>query len=439
MNTEKGMPPRTRIRGGIHTSHDKNTMFMPVRRLDPPEQVTIPMQQCIGAPCIPVVAVGDKVKVGQKIGDSDKFVSAPIHASVSGTVTFIGDVRLATGTVCCGITVESDGLMEPFEGIAPPAVTDRTSFLKAVRESGAVGLGGAGFPTHVKLNVPEDKKIDTLIINAAECEPYITVDYREAVDNSWDVLSGVFAIKDILKIPHVVIAVEDNKPEAIKILTRIAVKSPDVDIVRLKTKYPQGAEKMAVYSVTGRKVPAGGLPADVGCIVINIATAAFLARYLKTGRPLVSRSLTFDGTAVKNPQNVRVPIGTAIDYIVKQCGGFKTEPRKVIFGGPMMGVSVFELDGPVCKQNNAILAFSKETEKREYPCINCGRCIGVCPMNLEPVLLRRAIAAKDTELINKLGVSACMECGCCAYACPSGLPLVQYMRLGKQYLREEKK
>lgn len=437
MSTEKGIPAAKRVRGGIHTSHDKNTQFMPVRRLDPPERVTIPMQQCIGAPCTPTVNVGDKVKVGQKIGDSDKFVSAPVHASVSGAVTFIGNIRLATGAVCQAVTIESDGLMEQYEGIKPPEVSDRADFLKAVRESGAVGLGGAGFPTHVKLST--DKPIDTLIVNAAECEPYITVDYREAVDNSWDVLSGVFAIKDIMNIPHVVIAVEDNKPEAIRILTSIASKSPDVDIMHLKTKYPQGAEKMAVYSVTGRKVPAGGLPADVGCIVMNIATVAFLARYLKTGKPLVSRSLTFDGTAVKNPQNVRVPIGTSIEYIIERCGGFKTDARKVLFGGPMMGVSIFELSGPVCKQNNAVLAFSKADEKKEYPCINCGRCISACPMNLEPVLLRRAISAKNTESINKLGVSACMECGCCAYTCPSGLPLVQYMRLGKQYLREEKK
>lgn len=437
MNTEKGIPPKKRVRGGIHTSHDKNTMFMPARRLDCPEKVTIPMQQCIGAPCVPTVNVGDKVKAGQKIGDSDKFVSAPVHASISGTVTFVGDVRLATGALCQAVTIESDGLMEPFEGITPPDVTDKESFLKAVRESGAVGLGGAGFPTHVKLNT--DKNIDTLIVNAAECEPYITVDYREAVDNSWDVLSGVFAIKDIMKIPHVVIAVEDNKPEAIKILTSIAAKSPEVDIMCLKTKYPQGAEKMVVYSVTGRKVPVGGLPADVGCIVMNIATVAFLARYLKTGKPLISRSLTFDGTAVKNPQNVRVPIGTSIRYIIDACGGFSQEARKVILGGPMMGVAVFELDGPVCKRDNAILAFSKESEKKEYPCINCGRCVSVCPINLEPVLLRRAIAARDTESIKKLGVTACMECGCCEYTCPSGLPLVQYLRLGKQYLREEKK
>ncbi len=429
--------------GGVNVPHRKNTKDMVVERIPVPETVIIPMQQNIGAPCVPTVKVGDLVKVGQVIGDSDKFVSAPIHASVSGKVKAISDIRLSNGNLSTAITIESDGLMELSEDIKPPEVETVSDLLKAVRASGIVGLGGAGFPTHVKLNIPEGKKIDTLIINAAECEPYITVDYREAIDNSWDVLSGVYTLAEILKIENVVIAVEDNKPEAIKILRAIQ-KQSDTDarlttIMKLKSKYPQGAEKMMVLSATGRKVPLGGLPADVGCIVMNIATVAFISRYLKTGKPLVSRSLTVDGDCVKEPKNVRVPIGTRISEVLEFCGGLKEEPDKILMGGPMMGVAICDIDAPILKQNNAILAFKKSEKKKEMPCIKCGKCVNACPMNLVPSFLKKATDIKDTEKLKKLGISACMECGCCAYSCPSGIPLVQHMRLAKQYLREEKK
>ncbi len=430
-------------RGGVNVPHNKNTKELSCVRIPQPKTVVIPMQQCIGAPCTPLVKVGDTVKVGQKIGDSDKFVSAPIHASVSGVVKAISDIRLSNGNLSTAITIESDGLMTLDENIKAPQVETKEELCKAVRESGVVGLGGAGFPTHVKLNVPEDKKIDTLIINAAECEPYITVDYREALDNSWDVLSGVYTLAEILKIENVVIAVEDNKPEAIKILKAVQ-KQSDTDqrlttIMTLKSKYPQGAEKMIVYSATGRKVPLGGLPSDVGCIVMNIATVAFISRYLKTGKPLISRSLTIDGSAIKEPKNVRVPIGTKISEVIDFCGGFLEEPEKILMGGPMMGVAICEVDAPILKQNNAILAFKKDDVKEELPCVKCGKCVEACPMNLVPSFLKKATDLKDTDKLKKLGITACMECGCCSYSCPSGIPLVQHMRLAKQYLREEKK
>ncbi len=424
--------------GGISVAHNKNTKELSVVRIPVPQTVVIPMQQNIGAPCTPLVKVGDTVKVGQKIGDSDKFVSAPVHATISGTVTVVGNVRLASGAVCTGVTIESDGKMEPAEFI-PPVVTNKEELIKAVRESGVVGLGGAGFPTHVKLNTPPDKKIDTLIINAAECEPYITVDYREAIDNSWDVLSGVYTLKDILDIPNVVIAIEDNKPEAIKILSKIADRSEEVKVMTLKSRYPQGAEKMLIYSATGRKVPSGGLPSDVGCIVLNIASTAFISRYLKTGKPLVSRSITVDGSAIKEPKNLRVPIGIRLGDIIDYCGGFDEEPEKIIFGGPMMGMSIYNLDAPLCKQNNAILAFKKCDSKPERACINCGRCVSACPMSLTPTFIKKFAAGKNVKMLNKLDAMACMECGCCAYSCPSGIPLVQYMRLAKQIIREDKK
>ncbi len=432
-----------RGRGGVSVSHNKNTAEMPVERMPIPQRVVLPMQQHIGVPCVPVVKVGDIVGVGQKVGDSDKFVSAPIHASVSGKVVAVGDVKLANGIITKGVTIESDGEMRLYEGIKPPVVTNKAELCAAVRESGLVGLGGAGFPTHVKLNIPEDKEIDTLIINAAECEPYITVDYRECIENAENVLKGVEILKKILGFKQVIIAIEDNKPKVFEIMKEIADRDNDKDdaikLMTLRSRYPQGAEKMMVLSATGRKVPPGKLPADVGCVVMNVASVAFVARYLETGKPLVSRSVTVDGGAIKEPKNLRVPIGTNIQDIIDFCGGFKSEPRKLISGGPMMGLAICGTDAPICKQNNAILAFDdrKDLLKKERDCIRCGRCVDVCPMSLMPTSIERYSRAKDAEKLKDLNVMVCMECGSCAYACPSGRPLVQYMRLAKQVLREE--
>ena len=401
------------------------------------------MQQHIGAPCEPVVKVGDEVAVGQLIGDSDKFVSAPIHASVSGTVTAIGDIKMPNGSVSKAVTIESDGEMRLWEGIKPPKVETREDLIKAVRDSGLVGLGGAGFPTHVKLNFPPDKNIDTLVVNAAECEPYITVDYRECMENSWDILSGVYALKELLGFKQVIIAAEDNKPEAFKVLGKIADHDADIDdsvkLMVLESKYPQGAEKMMVQSATGRRVPPGKLPADVGCVVMNVASVAFIARYLKTGKPLVSRSLTVDGSAIAEPKNVRVPVGTDIGEIIDFCGGFKGEPSKILTGGPMMGLAIVGTDLPVLKQNNAILAFTADDAvlKPETDCIRCGRCVAACPMSLMPTNIVKAAKIKDVDALKRAGVTVCMECGSCAFACPAGKPLVQHMRLAKAILREE--
>lgn len=432
----------SKVRGGVGVTHNKNTEHMPVERMPVPDRVVLPMSQHIGVPCTPVVKVGDIVSVGQVVGDSDKYVSAPIHASISGKVTAVGETPLPNGVISDSVTIESDGEMRLFEGLEPPTVNTKEDLVRAVRASGLVGLGGAGFPAHVKLNFPPDKPIDTLIINVAECEPYITVDYRECMDNSWDVLAGVYTIKQILGIKHVIIAIEDNKPEAFHVLKRIADNDIDVgDEVRLmilKSRYPQGAEKVLVQSATGRKIPPGKLPSDVGCMVMNVASVAFVARYLKTGKPLVSRSLTVDGSAIANPKNVRVPIGTNLGDVIDFCGGFKEEPYKIITGGPMMGLAVIGTDLPVLKNNNAILAFAAGTYpvKRERDCIRCGRCEKVCPMYLMPTLIARFAKAKDTEKLGPTGVTVCMECGSCSYACPSGIPLVQYMRLAKTMLKE---
>lgn len=432
-----------KVRGGVKVAHHKNTAELEVVRIPTPSRVVIPMQQHIGAPCEPVVKVGDEVAVGQLIGDSDKFVSAPIHASVSGTVTAIGDIKMPNGSVSKAVTIESDGEMRLWEGIKPPKVETREDLIKAVRDSGLVGLGGAGFPTHVKLNFPPDKNIDTLVVNAAECEPYITVDYRECMENSWDILSGVYALKELLGFKQVIIAAEDNKPEAFKVLGKIADHDADIDdtvkLMVLESKYPQGAEKMMVQSATGRRVPPGKLPADVGCVVMNVASVAFISRYLKTGKPLVSRSLTVDGSAIAAPKNVRVPVGTDIGEIIDFCGGFKGEPCKILTGGPMMGLAIVGTDLPVLKQNNAILAFTADDAvlKPETDCIRCGRCVAACPMSLMPTNIVKAAKIKDVDALKRAGVTVCMECGSCAFACPAGKPLVQHMRLAKAILREE--
>lgn len=432
-----------KVRGGVKVAHHKNTAELEVVRIPTPSKVVIPMQQHIGAPCEPVVKVGDEVAVGQLIGDSDKFISAPIHASVSGKVTAIGEVKLPNGSVSKAVTIESDGEMRLWEGIKPPKVETREDLIKAVRDSGLVGLGGAGFPTHVKLNFPPDKNIDTLVVNAAECEPYITVDYRECMENSWDILSGVYALKELLGFKRVIIAAEDNKPEAFKVLGKIADHDADIDdsvkLMVLESKYPQGAEKMMVQSATGRRVPPGKLPADVGCVVMNVASVAFISRYLKTGKPLVSRSLTVDGSAIAAPKNVRVPVGTDIGEIIDFCGGFKGEPCKILTGGPMMGLAIAGTDLPVLKQNNAILAFTADDAvlKPETDCIRCGRCVAACPMSLMPTNIVKAAKIKDVDALKRAGVTVCMECGSCAFACPAGKPLVQHMRLAKAILREE--
>lgn len=428
--------------GGVRVSHNKNTSALEIVRIPTPERVILPMQQHIGAPCEPTVKVGDEVKVGQVIGDSDAFVSAPIHASVSGKVTAVGPVKLANGNMVPAVTIESDGLMTLDENIKAPEINSREDFLKAVRASGLVGLGGAGFPTHVKLGFKEDSGVDTLIINAAECEPFITVDHRECIDNSWDVLSGVYTVKEILGFKNVFIAIEDNKSDAFKALMKVAADDADFDdsvkLVVLKSRYPQGAEKVLIQSVTGRCVPPGKLPSDVGVVVMNVASVSFLGRYLKTGKPLVSRSLTVDGSAIAEPKNIRVPIGTEISKIIEFCGGFKAEPYKVISGGPMMGMALSDIDVPLLKNNNAVLAFAADSirVKPTRACIRCGRCVDACPMNLMPTKIETRAHLKDAEGLVAANAMTCMECGSCAYACPSGRPLVQYMRLAKAVIRE---
>ena len=330
------------------------TVDMPV-----PATVSIGMSQHIGAPCVPTVKVGEEVFVGQVIGDSDKFISAPIHSSVSGKVKKIDTMLMPNGSKAQTIIIETDGLRLSDPNLKPPVVNSQEDLIKAVRASGLVGLGGAGFPTHVKLNPSPEAKagIDTLIINAAECEPYITADVREIIENSWDIMSGVYTVSELLEVKNAYIAIEDNKPEAIKIMENIASKDDEhgdtVKVKVLPSRYPQGAEKVIIDQCTGREVPPGKLPADVGVVVMNVASVATLARFLKTGMPLVTKRLTVDGSAIKEPKNVRVPIEVLVKDVIEFCGGYKEEPAKLLYGGPMMGTALASDEMPIMKQDNA--------------------------------------------------------------------------------------
>ena len=441
-NTPSRFPKRPfSTHGGAPVPHRKNTAEIPSVVMGPPKQVVIPMQQHAGAPCTPVVKPGDRVDVGQLIGDSDKFVSAPIHASVSGVVSKISRVLLPAGQMVDAVVMDSAGEMRPSPTIAPPAVATKEQLVAAVRASGLVGLGGAGFPASVKLNVPEGKRIDTILINGAECEPYITADYRGVMEDAPLVMTGVYILLELFQVDRVIIAIESNKPKAIRVLTRIAENERDkedrVKVLELKSRYPQGAEKVLVQACTGRKIPQGKLPADVGCLVINITSVAFMANYLITGMPLISKRLTVDGSAIAQPQNVIVPIGTSIHDLVEFCGGYREPPEKILMGGPMMGLAVVDDSLPILKQNNAILAFSGKDAALPKPtaCIRCGRCVRACPMNLTPTLLEGLVQRKEASELDRRGIMSCMECGSCAFVCPAHRQLVQSMRLGKGLVR----
>ena len=440
MKKESVLRPLGRVKGGARLPHNKTTAESESVVLAPPEKVVISMSQHIGAPCEPTVSVGDKVYVGTVIGDTDAFVSAPIHSSVSGEVSEITTIRMPAGNEVKAVVITSDGEMTPDPEIKPPKVETVEDLLSAARASGLVGLGGAGFPAHVKLKPSADKPLDTLIINGAECEPFITADYRECMEHPEDVLGGVYLIKKLLGIERVIIAVEDNKPKAIKTLFEIASDKQDADdkvkLMKLKSRYPQGAEKVLIYSATKRKLPLGKLPSDIGCIVMNITSISFLYRYIKTGMPLVTKRITVDGNAVKEPKNLIVPIGTPISCVLEKVNA--ENPEKVLMGGPMMGIAVYDTSLPVLKQNNAILAFTgkQAASKPTTDCIRCGRCMRACPMGLTPASVEFAVKNPKIDELNALNVMYCMECGSCAFACPAGRPLTAVMRLAKNEVRK---
>lgn len=414
---------------GIRLKHRKNTENCETVQFPVPAKIRLPMSMHMGAPCTPLVKVGDLVKVGQKIGDSDAPFSVPVHSSVSGKVTAISDYQTPVGAVCKAVEIESDGLQEVSEEVKPPVITDKESFIKAVRESGVCGLGGAGFPTHIKLNPKTE--IDTLIINAAECEPYITADYREMMENTDDVLRGIRMVKNTLGIKNAKIAVESNKPEAIKKFEDMAKNDDTIDIVTLPSVYPQGAEKVIIYHTTGRIVKEGKLPADEGVIVLNVSTAAFIYRYSQDGMPFMTRRMTVDGNAVGEPKNVSAVVGTPFIEILKFCKTDVDSVKKLISGGPMMGMSIPDMEMPVTKTTNALLAFNHYDERNTTSCIRCGRCVNVCPLGLMPAEIDKAYKIKDIEDLKSLKVMLCMNCGSCTFVCPANRKLAETNQLAK--------
>ena len=431
-----------KLLGNTHIPHNKNTKDMPPERMTPPREVLLLTLQHIGAAAEPVVKVGDEVKVGQLIAEATGYVSAPVHSSVSGKVTKIDSVLLPSGAEAPAIRIESDGLMTVSEEVAPPEVYDLDSFLLAVKNSGIVGLGGAGFPTSVKLDAIKKGNIHTVVINGAECEPYITSDMRTMLDSPELIFEGISLLEryapDIKKF---VFGIEKNKPECIRELARVFQDNAKVSVMPLPTLYPQGAEKIMVHNTVGVDVPVGKIPADVGVIVINVTTLAEVARYIKTGMPLVERCVTVDGDAVKSPKNLLVPVGVSVREMLEYVGVDTSEVGKLLFGGPMMGTAICSLDEPLTKKTNAITVMSHKSarEKEANACIHCGRCVSACPMNLNPTAFASAIKIESTEekiaKLEEYSVSLCMECGCCSYVCPASRPLVQNNRLGKIALR----
>lgn len=428
--------------GKLKIPHKKHTADMKGSRIPVPSLVTLPMSQYIGAPAIPTVKVGDTVYVGTKVADADGKISAAIHSPVSGTVKKIGDFLLSNGKTCQAITIESDGEMTVSLDLNPPYVSNAEELCQAIRESGLVGLGGAGFPIANKLENAISKEIDTIIINGAECEPYITIDNRTMIEGTEYVAKGINLIEKYIPGPQqIIIAVEKNKPEAIAKLTEYFAADPKVKIVELPSTYPQGAEGVLIYNLLGRVVPEGKLPSDVGCIMFNVTSVAFFAHYLQTGIPLVWKTITVDGSAVRSPKNVTAPIGTSIRDILTFADADFDNIGKVLYGGPMMGIAASCLDDPIYKNTSAIIALNKKDSlpKKQYACIHCGKCIAHCPMGLNPIAFAKAMNNDNKEeriaILEKESVLSCIDCGCCSYVCPSRRPLVENNKLAKAAVR----
>ncbi|ACL70184.1 electron transport complex subunit RsxC [Halothermothrix orenii] len=425
------------FRQGVHPEYNKElTRDKPLKKAARPGKVVIPLQQHIGAPCDPLVKKGDQVKLGQKIGDTDAFVSAPVHASVSGTVKDITDVLTPSGKKSRAVVIEADEEDVLDESIKPRGeLSDLTpeDIKNIIREAGIVGLGGATFPTHVKLNVPEGKEIDHVILNGAECEPYLTVDHRIMVERSEDVVFGLRALMKAAGVENGLIGIEDNKPDAIQAMKKVVENEPGIEVKVLETKYPQGGEKMLIKALLDREVPVGGLPLDVGVIVNNVSTAVAVTDAIKKGMPLIERPVTITGRGVKNPLNLVFRVGTPIEDLIEQAGGMVSPGGKVIVGGPMMGISQPHTGIPSNKGTSGLLILPPEEieDFNPRPCIKCARCVDSCPMMLMPIQLSNFAKHEMYDELEKYNVLNCIECGTCSYVCPARRPLVEYIRLGK--------
>lgn len=440
-----GMRNVRTFRGGVHPDDMKSdTNEKPIVDIPASEIMVFPLVQHIGAAAVPCVSVGERVLMGQKIAEAGGYLSANIHSSVSGTVEAIEERPHPNGTNVRSIVIRND-----FEDEAcPPSkcfggkLPTPEETVKIVGEAGIVGMGGAAFPTHVKLNPPKDKKIEYVIVNGAECEPYLTSDHREMLENPYEVTDGLRIIMNIFGLKKGYVGIETNKPDAIEAMKAAAEKESEVEIevVPLWTKYPQGSEKQLIEAVTGRAVPPGKLPMDVGVIVDNVDTCAAVARAVRLGTPLIDRIVTVGGDCVKNPSNFRVRIGTDFKYVLEKCG-MKAEAEKVIMGGPMMGLAVSSLDVPVIKGTSGILAFGEDMlgVREKYPCLRCGKCVDGCPMHLVPNALKAAADREDFEEMKKLNIADCISCGSCTFVCPAERNPLAAIRTGKAKLGSRKR
>ncbi len=419
--------------GGVHpTEHKEFSEHMPLVRFPDPEVVVIPMSMHLGAPATPIVQVGDSVKVGQRIGEPSAFISAPVHSSVSGTVIAVEDRPHANRGTCLSVVIQSDGKNTVHESVQPHDLDALTpdEIIEIVRSAGIVGMGGAGFPTAVKLK--PNKPIDAVLLNGCECEPYLTADHKVLLHYADDVIYGLQAMLKAVGAPKGIIVIEDNKPDAIELMKAKTAGIGNIEIVTAKTKYPQGAEKMLIKRVTGKMVPSGGLPADVGCVVANISTTKAVADAIRTGMPLIERVASITGEHIANPGNFIVKIGTNVKDMIDYCGGITGSDVTVKAGGPMMGFPQTNLNVPIMKGSNGIIAIDTD-ESEPVECIKCGRCVDVCPMELQPLYFAKLVC--DPQALKDRKIMDCMECRCCEYICSSKIPLVSLIKAGKAAVR----
>lgn len=430
---------RKTFKGGAHPYDGKKmSRDCPIEILNPGDTLVYPLSQHIGAMAKPLVKAGDRVLVGQKIAEKGGFISANIHSSVSGTVKAIEKRLVATGGMVDSIVVENDGMYEEAAPIfsGNPDELSKDEIIKIIEEAGIVGMGGAGFPTNVKLSPKNADIIDSIIVNGAECEPYLTSDYRRMVEQTDKLVKGLKIVLKIFPDAKGYFGIEDNKPEAIEALLKATENEDRIEVVPLKTKYPQGGERSMIYAVTGRKINSKMLPADVGCIVHNVDTIYAIYNAVYNGKPLIERIVTITGDAVSTPKNFQVRIGTSFRELIDAAGGFTTEPEKIISGGPMMGFSFFNIDVPVVKGSSSLLAFIKDDVSHEEPsaCIRCGRCAAACPEHLLPMKLAALAGQNEPEEFKKLGGMECVECGCCSYVCPAKRQVTQSVRSMKKLI-----
>jgi len=430
------------FKGGVHPYDGKDlAKDQPIRRIKPKEILVYPLSQHIGAPASPIVAVGDTVLRGQKIAEAGGFVSAPVFASVSGTVKAIEPRHVATGDLVNSIIIENDGEMKEtdFHGVEDVASLSKEQIIEKVKEAGVVGMGGAGFPTHVKLSPKEPDKIEFIIANCAECEPYLTADYRRMLENPEELIGGMKIVLRLFDHAKGILGVEDNKPDCIQKLKELTKDEERIEVMPLKTKYPQGGERQLIYATTGRAINSKMLPADAGCIVDNVETLVAINRAVKEGKPVMDRIFTVTGDAVANPGNFEYCIGMSYAEILEEAGGFKEDPEKMISGGPMMGFAVFSLEIPTTKTSSSLLCFKKDdvSASEVTACINCGRCVSVCPEQIVPSRLAKMSQFHDSESFERWNG---MECISCSYICPAKRPLAQYIKtMKKQILAERRK